>query len=424
LKDASKDLGKALKACPKVSQAALLALASDSPAPISSLPCNLQYSESSPSCACACIGTNSIAQQHNTATHPLILLPILIPMCLNPSQFRISARCFKENYFYRMEQDTFTGNRICKLLGIRHPIIQAGMVWCAGWELAAAVSNAGGLGLIGAGSMDAETLRIHIRKCKAATDQPFGVNAPLLYRHIDALMEVVAAEGVEIVFTSAGNPKAWTGQLKALGIKVVHVVSSVRFAQKAEEAGVDAVVAEGFEAGGHNGREELTTLCLVPQVRAAVGLPLLAAGGIASGAAMLACMALGADGVQIGSRFVASVESSAHPNFKELVTSLPSDGTMLAMKAVVPVRLVRNQFYEEIRQLEEKGATQAELLAHLGRGRARKGMFEGELAEGELEIGQISGAIDAILPAREIVEGILREYGALRAEIGKGMGRF
>jgi enoyl-[acyl-carrier protein] reductase II len=323
-----------------------------------------------------------------------------------------------------MESTLFAENRICKLFGIRYPIIQAGMVWCAGWELAAAVSNAGGLGLIGAGSMDAETLRIHIRKCKAATDKPFGVNAPLLYRHIEGLMQVIEEEGVRIVFTSAGNPKTWTGHLKALGITVVHVISSVRFAQKAAESGVDAVVAEGFEAGGHNGREELTTLCLVPQVRAAVGLPLLAAGGIASGAAMLACMALGAEGVQIGSRFVASVESSAHVNFKELVVNLPSDGTMLAMKAVTPVRLVKNRFYEEVRALEDGGASQEELLAHLGRGRARKGMFEGELAEGELEIGQISGAIDGILPAGEIVKGILREYVGLRGEIGEGLGRF
>lgn len=323
-----------------------------------------------------------------------------------------------------MEDVLFAQNRICQLLGVRYPIIQAGMVWCAGWELASAVSNAGGLGLIGAGSMDAETLRLHIRKCKAATKRPFGVNAPLLYRHIEALMEVIATEEVPIVFTSAGNPKTWTSHLKALGIKVVHVVSSVRFAAKAAEAGVDGLVAEGFEAGGHNGRDELTTLCLIPQVRAAVDLPLLAAGGIASGAAMLACMALGADGVQIGSRFVASEESSAHPNFKAMVTSLPSDGTMLAMKSVMPVRLVKNQFYEEIRQMEERGATQAELLAHLGRGRARKGMFEGQLAEGELEIGQISGAIDEILPAREIVQRVLREYEQLKQEITQGHGRF
>jgi enoyl-[acyl-carrier protein] reductase II len=323
-----------------------------------------------------------------------------------------------------MENPSFPHNRITQLFGIRYPLIQAGMVWCAGWELAAAVSNAGGLGLIGAGSMDAETLRTHIRKCKAATDKPFGVNTPLLYRHIESLMEVIVAEKVPVVFSSAGNPKTWTPMLKSAGIKVAHVVANVRFAQKAAEAGVDALVAEGFEAGGHNGRDEITTLCLIPQVRAAVDLPLLAAGGIASGAAMLACMALGADGVQVGSRFVASVESSAHPGFKELVVQTPGDGTMLAMKAVTPVRLIKNRFYEEVRQMEERGATTEELLAHLGRGRARKGMFEGDLESGELEIGQISGAIREILPAADIVATIVTDYARLKAEIAQGFGRF
>jgi enoyl-[acyl-carrier protein] reductase II len=323
-----------------------------------------------------------------------------------------------------MENQSFPHNRITRLLGIEYPIIQAGMVWCSGWELAAAVSNAGGLGLIGAGSMDAETLRVHIRKCKAATSKPFGVNTPLLYRHIESLMEVIVEEKVPIVFTSAGNPKTWTALLQSKGIQVVHVVANVRFAEKATEAGVDALVAEGFEAGGHNGRDEITTLCLIPQVRAVTNLPLIAAGGIASGASMLACMALGADGVQIGTRFVASVESSAHPQFKEKVLHTPSDGTMLAMKAVTPVRLIKNQFYEEIHQLEENGASKEELLAHLGRGRARKGMFEGDLDAGELEIGQISGAIHEILPAAEILATIVTAYQQLKEEIAQGFGRF
>lgn len=323
-----------------------------------------------------------------------------------------------------METSDFPSNRIVQLFGIRYPVIQAGMVWCSGWELAAAVSNAGGLGLIGAGSMDAETLRTHIRRCRAATDKPFGVNTPLLYRHIESLMQVIVEEGVGIVFTSAGNPRTWTAQLQARGIRVAHVVSSVRFAEKAADAGVDAVVAEGFEAGGHNGRDELTTLVLVPQVRAAVGLPLIAAGGIASGAAMLACMALGADGVQVGSRFVASVESSAHGQFKQAVVQAPSDGTMLAMKAVTPVRLLKNKFYNEIHEMEDRGASQEELLAHLGRGRAKKGMFEGDLEEGELEIGQVSGAIRDIRPAAEILETLVTEYARLRSDICRTDGRF
>ena len=323
-----------------------------------------------------------------------------------------------------MEHPAFLQNRVAQLLGIQYPLIQAGMVWCAGWELASAVSNAGGLGLIGAGSMDAETLRIHVQKCKAATNAPFGVNIPLLYRHSAQLFEVIATEQVPIVVTSAGNPKTWTAQLKALGIKVVHVISNVKFAIKAAEAGVDALVAEGFEAGGHNGREEITTLCLLPQVRAVVDLPLIAAGGVATGAAMLACMALGAEGVQVGSRFVASQESCAHADFKQKVIDTPADGTMLAMRELIPVRLIRNAFYEEIHQMEANGATPEQLAAHLGRGRAKRGMFEGALDEGELEIGQIAGAIDRVLPAAEIVDNMITEYLQLKAQIARGLGRF
>ncbi|MEM7039626.1 MAG: nitronate monooxygenase, partial [Bacteroidota bacterium] len=301
----------------------------------------------------------------------------------------------------------FEQNPLTKLFGIQYPLIQAGMVWCSGWELAAAVSNAGGLGIIGSGSMDTETLRTHIRKCKAATDRPFAVNTPLLYKHIADSMAVIVEEKVPIVFTSAGNPKTWTRHLQAVGIKVAHVVSNVRFALKAAAAGVDAIVAEGFEAGGHNGREEITTMCLIPQVRAAVDLPLVAAGGIASGAAMLAAMALGADGVQIGTRFVASDESSAHPTYKQKVVDTPEDGTMLSMKGLTPVRLIKNDFYEEIRAMEMRGASMEEIRAHLGKGRARKGMFEGDIEAGELEIGQISGAVTEVLPAKAIVEEIL-----------------
>lgn len=319
-----------------------------------------------------------------------------------------------------MELTSFSNNRITELFGIKYPIVQAGMVWCSGWELAAAVSNAGGLGIIGSGSMDAETLRVHIRKCKAATDQPFAVNTPLLYRQIGDNMAVILEEGVPIVFTSAGNPKTWTGPLQDAGRKVVHVVSNVRFAEKSAAAGCDAIVAEGFEAGGHNGREEITTLCLIPQVRAAVDIPLLAAGGIASGAAMLAAMTLGAEGVQIGSRFVASEESSAHSAFKEKVVETGPGGTMLALKDLTPVRLIRNRFYQEIKELEAEGADAETLKKHLGRGRSRKGMFEGDLENGELEIGQIAGAIDEIRPASEIVDEILNEYTRLKNEIIRG----
>lgn len=318
----------------------------------------------------------------------------------------------------------FPQNPVCSRFGISAPIIQAGMVWCAGWELAAAVSNAGGLGLIGAGSMDPETLRLHIRKAQAATTLPFGVNVPLLYRHAEELLRVIQEEGVKIVFSSAGNPKTYTPALKAAGITVAHVVANVRFARKAEEAGCDAIVAEGFEAGGHNGKDELTTLVLIPQVRAATSLPLIAAGGIASGAAMLAAMALGADGVQIGTRFVASLESSAHPHYKDKVVATPDDGTMLAMKAVTPVRLIRNAFYDRIAAAEARGASREELFELLGRGRARRGMFEGDMDEGELEIGQIAGAIDSILPAAEIVREILTEYQSLRRAISGTHPRF
>jgi enoyl-[acyl-carrier protein] reductase II len=301
-------------------------------------------------------------------------------------------------------------NRITQLFNIQYPVIQAGMIWCSGWELAAAVSNAGGLGLIGSGSMYPDALRLHIQKCKAATGKPFGVNVPLLYPDIDKQMQVIIEEGVKIVFTSAGNPKTWTPALKEKGITVVHVVSNVKFAKKSEEAGVDAVVAEGFEAGGHNGREETTTLCLIPMVRDAVSLPLIAAGGIAGGRAMLAAMALGADGVQIGSRFVASEESSAHINFKNKVVSVSEGETALTLKKLTPVRLIKNEFYKKVEEAESRGASVEELKELLGRARAKKGMFEGDLEEGELEIGQVSGAIREIKPAGLIVKEIWDEY--------------
>jgi len=322
-----------------------------------------------------------------------------------------------------MESTSFIENPITQLFGIEIPLVQAGMVWCSCWELAAAVSNAGGLGIIGAGSMDPETLRYHIRKCRATTDKPFGVNIPLLYKHIGENVQVILDEKVPIVFSSAGNPKAWTPTLQDAGIKVAHVVSNVRFAEKVAAAGCDAVVAEGFEAGGHNGREEITTLCLIPQVRAAVDLPVIAAGGIGSGAAMLAAMALGADGVQIGSRFVASEESSAHPNFKAKVVAAGAGDTHLSLKELTPVRLLKNQFYEEITALEAGGASKEELREHLGRGRSKRGMFEGDLENGELEIGQVSGLINDILPAGEIVHAIIQEYQALKNNIHQA-GRF
>lgn len=297
-------------------------------------------------------------------------------------------------------------NRICELFNIQIPIVQGGMIWCSGWELAAAVSNAGALGLIGAGSMYPEVLRMHIQRCKQATNKPFGVNVPLLYPDIELLIDIIIEEKVPIVFTSAGNPKTWTNKLQAAGIKVAHVVSSAKFAKKCEEAGVDAVVAEGFEAGGHNGREETTTLCLIPSVVSTIKIPLIAAGGIGSGAAMSACLALGADGVQIGSRFVASIESSAHLNFKERILIANEGDTKLSLKSLTPVRLLKNEFAEQVQLLESQGASKEVLTNALGRARAKKGMFEGDLVEGELEIGQVSAQIDSIVPAGSIVDEI------------------
>ncbi len=303
-----------------------------------------------------------------------------------------------------------TPNLICQLFQIKYPIIQGGMIWCSGWELAAAVSNAGGLGLIGAGSMYPEILDEHIQKCKAATSKPFGVNLPLLYPNIEAHIQTIIKHEVPIVFTSAGNPKTWTKTLQDAGIKVVHVVASVLFAQKAEAAGVDAIVAEGFEAGGHNGRDETTTLCLIPMVRKAVQIPVLAAGGIGTGEAMLAVMNLGADGVQIGSRFVASKESSAHLNFKEAVLAAKDGDTLLTLKELTPVRLLKNPFFEKVQQAYTDGANVSQLQELLGRGRAKKGMFEGDLSEGELEIGQVAGLFDEVLSAKEIIEQIVKAY--------------
>ncbi|MFW2476974.1 MAG: NAD(P)H-dependent flavin oxidoreductase [Sediminibacterium sp.] len=305
-------------------------------------------------------------------------------------------------------------NRITTLFGTHYPLIQAGMIWASGWRLASAVSNAGGLGLLGAGSMYPDVLREHIQKCKAATDKPFGVNVPLLYPDIEQLMQIIVEEKVPIVFTSAGNPKTWTGFLKEKGIKVVHVVSSSKFAKKAEEAGCDAVVAEGFEAGGHNGREETTTMVLVPAVCEAVSIPVIAAGGIATGRQMLAAMILGAEAVQIGSRFVCTPEASSHLAFKEAIVNAQEGDTQLAMKKVVPVRLLKNKFAQEIREAELRGASEEELKTILGRARAKKGMFEGDMNEGELEIGQVSAIIHSIKPAKEIVEEIMTEFENLR----------
>ena len=301
-------------------------------------------------------------------------------------------------------------NRITSLFNIEFPLIQAGMIWCSGWELASAVSNAGGLGIIGSGSMYPAILEEHILKCKAATDKPFAVNLPMLYPDIDKHVATIIKHKVPIVFTSAGNPKTWTEELKSHGIIVVHVVSSVKFALKAQEAGVDAVVTEGFEAGGHNGRDETTTLCLIPMVAEAVTIPLIAAGGIGTGRAMLAAMHLGADGVQIGSRFVATPESSAHQNFKQVVVEAKEGDTLLTLKELTPVRLVKNEFFHQIEKAHENCATTEELKTLLGRGRAKKGMFEGDLTEGELEIGQISGLIHEIKPAAAVVKEIIAEY--------------
>ena len=300
--------------------------------------------------------------------------------------------------------------RITSLFGIRYPIIQAGMIWCSGWRLASAVSNSGGLGIIGSGSMYPEILREHIQKCKKATKQPFGVNIPLLYPDIEKLIEIVIEEKVQIVFTSAGNPAIWTQHLKEKGITVVHVVSNEKFALKAESCGVDAIVAEGFEAGGHNGREETTTLVLVPQLCKAVKIPVIAAGGIGTGRTMLAAIALGAEGVQIGSRFVTSEESSAHINFKKAILKAKDGDTQLSIKKLTPARLLKNKFWEQINRAEMSGASEEELKIILGRARAKKGMFEGDLEDGELEIGQISGYINEIKPAADIVVEIIAEY--------------
>lgn len=297
-----------------------------------------------------------------------------------------------------------------QLFGIEIPIIQAGMIWCSGWKLASAVSNAGGLGLLGAGSMYPEVLREHIQKCKAATDKPFGVNVPMLYPDLDQIFDVIVSEGVKIVFTSAGNPATWTPILKDKGLTVVHVVSSVKFAKKAEQSGVDAVVAEGFEAGGHNGREETTTLVLIPMVRDAISIPLLAAGGIADGRAILAMEALGANGVQVGSRFAASAESSAHDNFKQSIVAAKEGDTMLSLKQLTPVRLLKNKFYELVSAAESRGASKEELATLLGKRRAKHGMFEGDLEEGELEIGQVAAGIQGVEPAAKIVSEMWSQY--------------
>ena len=301
-------------------------------------------------------------------------------------------------------------NRITELFGIKYPVIQAGMVWCSGWKLASAVSNAGGLGLLGAGSMYPEVLREHIQKCKQATDKPFGVNVPLMYPQVEEIMQIIIDEKVPVVFTSAGNPRTWTSHLQSHGIKVVHVVSSSKFAQKSAEAGVDAIVAEGFEAGGHNGREETTTLVLIPQVSRAIDLPVIAAGGIATGSAMAATFALGAEGVQIGTRFALTAESSASDAFKERCLNLPEGDTVLSLKKLAPTRLIKNEFYHQVKEMEDRGATPEEFRELLGRGRAKKGIFEGDLVEGELEIGQIASIVKEIEPAGAVVEEIISEY--------------
>jgi enoyl-[acyl-carrier protein] reductase II len=308
-------------------------------------------------------------------------------------------------------------NKITELFKIKYPIIQGGMIWNSGYKLASAVSNAGGLGLIGAGSMYPEVLREHIQKCKKATSKPFGVNVPMLYPNIEEIMKIIVEEGVKIVFTSAGNPKTWTSYLKENGITVVHVVSSSIFALKAQEAGVDAIVAEGFEAGGHNGREETTTLTLIPIVKEKIKIPLIAAGGIATGRGMLAVMILGADGVQVGSRFAASLESSAHENFKETIINTKEGDTQLTLKELAPVRLIKNKFYQDVQDLYEKCPTKEDLVVLLGRARAKKGMFEGDLVEGELEIGQIAGIIHEIKPAGEIIKEMITDFETARKEV-------
>ena len=310
-------------------------------------------------------------------------------------------------------------NKITELFSIQYPIVQGGMVWVSGWKLASAVSNAGGLGLIGAGSMYPDVLREHIQKCKKATDNPFGVNIPMLYPQVDELMDIIVEEDVKIVFTSAGNPKTWTSFLKEKGITVVHVVSSVKFSIKAEAAGVDAVVCEGFEAGGHNGREETTTFTLIPMVKESITIPLIAAGGIGNGRGMLASMVLGADGVQIGSRFAASKESSAHVNFKQKIIDVKDGDTHLTLKELAPVRLIKNKFYREIQALYKENPTKEELIGLLGRARAKKGIFEGDLDNGELEIGQIAGIINNISSAKDILEEIVTDFETSKKNIFK-----
>ncbi|CCG53269.1 Probable dioxygenase [Flavobacterium indicum GPTSA100-9 = DSM 17447] len=310
-------------------------------------------------------------------------------------------------------------NRITQLFGIQYPIIQGGMIWNSGYKLASAVSNAGGLGLIGAGSMYPDVLREHIQKCKKATDKPFGVNVPMLYPNVEEIMNILVEEGVKIVFTSAGNPKTWTSFLKEHGITVVHVVSSSKFALKAQEAGVDAVVAEGFEAGGHNGREETTTLTLIPMVKENISIPLIAAGGIATGKGMLAAMTLGADGVQMGSRFAASTESSAHDAFKKTIVETNEGDTLVTLKELAPVRLIKNKFFNDVQDAYSKCATVDDLKTLLGRARAKRGMFEGDLVEGELEIGQIAGLIHDILPVETIINNVISEFELAKKEMSQ-----
>ena len=310
-------------------------------------------------------------------------------------------------------------NKITELFSIQYPIVQGGMVWVSGWKLASAVSNAGGLGLIGAGSMYPDVLREHIQKCKKATDKPFGVNIPMLYPQVDKLMDIIVEEDVKIVFTSAGNPKTWTFFLKEKGITVVHVVSSVKFAIKAESTGVDAIVCEGFEAGGHNGREETTTFTLIPMVKESITIPVIAAGGIGNGRGMLAAMVLGADGVQIGSRFAATEESSAHVNFKQKIIDVKDGDTHLTLKELAPVRLIKNKFYQEIQELYKENPTKEELIGLLGRARAKKGIFEGDLDNGELEIGQIAGIINKISSAKDILEEIVTDFETLKKTFSK-----
>ncbi len=310
-------------------------------------------------------------------------------------------------------------NRICDLFNIKYPIVQGGMIWCSGWELAAAVSNAGGLGLIGSGSMKPDVLQQHIRKCKAATDKAFGVNIPLLFHGNEEVFKILIDEGVKIVFTSAGNPAKWTPFLKENGITVVHVVANIKSAVKCEDSGVDAIVAEGFEAGGHNGREETTTMVLIQQIKQQISIPLIAAGGIATGRGMLAAMALGADGVQIGSRFAATTESSAHENFKKQILETGDGGTLLSMKKLMPVRLIKNKFFKDMESLENSGATSEQIADLLGKGRSKRGMFEGELEEGELEIGQIAAIINDIKPAANVVEDIMQAFYSAKNELIK-----